>query len=104
MKSQLLNSMFEQDIIFFDTVFVQMIDDEMIILDSESENYFGLDGVGTVMWQLIQEHRNIEEVYTVLLDMYAVDSDTLEKDLLSFIYKLKDSGLIGIKSKKNEQN
>ena len=33
-------------ITFADTVFAQEVDGEMVLLDMNSENYFGLDAVG----------------------------------------------------------
>ena len=46
---------FTQKVNFFDTVFAQEVDDEMVLLDMNSENYFGLDTVDSDIWQLLQE-------------------------------------------------
>jgi len=40
-----------QKVTFAETVFAQEVDGEMVLLDMESENYFGLDEVGTAIWQ-----------------------------------------------------
>lgn len=86
-----------QKITFADTVFAQEVDDEMVILDMESENYFGLDEVGTSIWQAMQEHGTLQEVFDALLEQYEVEPEVLEKDLSDFVEKLLESGLVEVK-------
>ncbi|HEY9190788.1 MAG TPA: PqqD family protein [Sulfurovum sp.] len=87
-----------QKIIFADTVFAQEVDDEMVILDMESENYFGLDEVGTSIWQAMQEHGTLQDVFDALLEQYDVEPEILEKDLSDFVEKLLESGLVEVKA------
>ena len=86
-----------QKIIFADTVFAQEVDDEMVILDMESENYFGLDEVGTAIWQEMQEKETLQEVFDTLLAQYDVEPEVLETDLSNFVQKLLESGLVEVK-------
>ena len=86
-----------QKITFSDTVFAQEVDGEMVLLDMNSENYFGLDEVGTAIWQAMQESGSLEEVYKAMLEQYEVEPEVLQKDLLDFAQKLSDSGLAEIK-------
>ena len=83
---------------FADTVFAQEVDGEMVLLDMNSENYFGLDEVGTAIWQAMQEKETLQKVLDVLLEQYEVESDVLEKDLADFINKLVESGLVELKA------
>ena len=83
-------------ITFADTVFAQEVDGEMVLLDMNSENYFGLDEVGTSIWQAMQEKENLKEVFEVLLEQYEVEEDVLKKDLVAFVEKLKESGLVKV--------
>ena len=85
-------------IIFADTVFAQEVDGEMVLLDMNSENYFGLDEVGTAIWQVMQEKETLQEVLDVLLEQYEVESDVLEKDLADFVNKLVESELVEVKA------
>lgn len=86
-----------QKITFSETVFAQEVDGEMVLLDMNSENYFGLDEVGTSIWQAMQESGSLEEVYRAMLEQYEVEPEVLQKDLLDFVQKLNDSGLAEIK-------
>ncbi len=83
-------------ITFADTVFAQEVDGEMVLLDMNSENYFGLDAVGTDIWQAMQENESLADVLTVLLAQYEVEESVLKKDLLDFVEKLQESGLVKV--------
>lgn len=85
-----------QKFTFSDTVFAQEVDGEMVLLDMESENYFGLDEVGTSIWQAMQEKETLQEVLEVLLEQYEVETAVLERDLSDFVGKLFESGLIEV--------
>ena len=86
----------DQKITFAETVFAQEVDGEMVLLDMESENYFGLDEVGTAIWQAMQEKETLKEVLDVLLEQYEVETEMLEHDLSDFIAKLVESGLVKV--------
>lgn len=86
-----------QKITFADTVFAQEVDGEMVLLDMESENYFGLDEVGTAIWQAMQEKETLQEVFDTLLEQYEVEAEVLERDLSDFVNKLLESGLVEVK-------
>ena len=81
---------------FADTVFAQEVDGEMVLLDMESENYFGLDEVGTSIWQAMQENADLSEVFKSLLGQYDVGEEVLENDLKVFVEKLQESGLVKV--------
>jgi hypothetical protein len=83
-----------QKVTFSDTVYAQEIDDEMVLLDMTSENYFGLDTVGRDIWQLLQEGKTLQEAQDALLEMYDVDLEILKKDFLDFVGELKRRGLL----------
>lgn len=86
----------DQKVTFVETVFAQEVDGEMVLLDMESENYFGLDEVGTSIWQAMQENETLKEVLSELLEQYEVEEEMLVNDLSVFVKKLVDSGLVKV--------
>lgn len=78
-------------------VLSQEVSGETVLLDLNNENYFGLDEVGTRIWQLLQEQNNLEKIYDILLDEYKVDAKQLRNDFYDIINQLKDAGLITFK-------
>ena len=77
-------------------VLSQEVSGETVLLDLNSENYFGLNDVGTRIWQLIQEDGDLQKVYDTMLDEYDVDEELLEKDMEALVARLVDAGLIEI--------
>ena len=77
-------------------VFAQEIDEETIILDSETQEYFSINEIGKVIWSLIEEKKNLEEIKAEMLNMYEVPEEQIEKDLLNFIQALEQKRLIKI--------
>ena len=83
-----------QKITISDHALSQEVNGETVILDLKSESYFGLDEVGTRIWQLLQEHGEAKKVFDVMLDEFDVDADTLASDMKNLIDDLVDKGLI----------
>jgi hypothetical protein len=79
-----------------ENVFSQEVDGEIVLLDMESENYFGLDEIGAAFWQLLQSHEILQDVLERLLEMYDVEEAVLQKDLESFVKRLDENGLVRI--------
>lgn len=86
----------KKKVIFSETVFAQEVDGEMVLLDMESENYFGLDEVGTAIWQAMQEYGTLKEVFNAMLEQYDVEEEVLKRDLTEFVEKLIESGLVEV--------
>jgi ornithine carbamoyltransferase len=83
---------------FAETVFAQEVDGEMVLLDMNSENYFGLDAVGTDIWQAMQENETLQEVFETLLAQYDVEEEVLKRDLTAFVHQLEESGLVKVEA------
>jgi hypothetical protein len=85
-------------IIVSESIFAQKIDGEMVLLDMNSENYFGLDSIGTEIWQKIERHEgDLRQVFDTLIEQYEVAPEVLKSDLLLFVENLEKSGLIVVK-------
>ena len=77
-------------------VLTQELQDETVLLDLDSENYFGLDSVGTRIWQLLNEGQDEVAIVNTLLDEYEVEREVLEKDIAELLGRLNEAGLIKI--------
>jgi len=87
---------FSKKITFPDTLFAQEVDGEMVLLDMNSEHYFGLDAVGTDIWRILSEGKSLEETVRELMEIYEVDEERLRRDLERFVNRLIDNGLARI--------
>lgn len=62
------------------------------------ELYFGLDEMGTRMWQVLTASPTIQDAYSALLAEFDVDEATLRHDISEFLGKLTEKGLLRISS------
>jgi hypothetical protein len=79
-------------------VLVQELKGESVLLNLQTERYFGLDDVGTRMWEVLSKSESLQQARDTLLDEYEVDPKQLENDLRALIEKLSENGLIEVRS------
>ena len=77
-------------------VMLQEVSGEAVLLDLKSESYFGLDGVGTRIWRLIEADGHLQVVHSTLLEEYDVEPARLEEDLTQLIGRLTEAGLVTV--------
>jgi hypothetical protein len=77
-------------------VLVNIIDGEAVLLNLESERYFGLDEVGTRIWQALGETGTIEAGYQSVLAEYDVEPERLRHDFGDLVARLEEHGLVRI--------
>jgi hypothetical protein len=79
-----------------DDVVFRELDGEAVLLDLESGTYYGLDAVGTRIWQLIAEHGMLAAVLDGVVSEFDVERDAASADLLELVRRLTDRGLLEI--------
>ena len=67
---------------------------EAVILNLASGTYFGLNEVGTRMWNLLAEHGSTEQVLASVLAEYEVEEASLRQDIEALLRTLREKGLI----------
>ncbi|HKY26601.1 MAG TPA: PqqD family protein [Pyrinomonadaceae bacterium] len=79
-----------------DDILISTLQSESVILNLNSESYFGLDEVGTHILSVLSTSNSIQAAYDVLLDEYEVDAEVLRHDLASLIERLAEQGVVVI--------
>ena len=69
---------------------------EAVLLDLAAGVYFGLDRVGTRIWELLEQHKDTEPIVRAMLDEYDVEESRLRADLERLILELSAKGLVRI--------
>jgi len=77
-----------------DGVMFNRIGDEIVILDLDSGTYFGLDPVGSRLWELLSGGASIGDAIAAMHAEYDVDRETLERDLNALVDDLKSRKLL----------
>ena len=87
---------FSDRVIVSDEVLISNLQDESVILNLDSERYFGLDDVGTRMLTVLSSSSSIESAYETLRNEYDVDGQVLRQDLIVLVENLLQQELITI--------
>jgi hypothetical protein len=77
-------------------ILVQEMSGELVLLNLETEEYFGLDDVGNAMWTCLKESGSLQVAYDRLLEMYEVEPEQLKQDLLKLVEQFVEHGLVEI--------
>ena len=67
---------------------------ETVILNLSTGTYFGLDEIGTLMWNLLAQHGSTDSMIRTLLDEYEVGDEKLRADIDELLSSLKAHGLV----------
>ena len=73
------------------------VNGEAVILHFDSGKYFGLNEVGTLVWNMMKQPRSVCELRDAILSEYEVEPEQCEHDLLGLLRELRESGLIDIR-------
>jgi hypothetical protein len=94
-----MNLDLNQTITLSPDVISQEVSGETVLLDLESEHYFGLDEVGTRIWQLARETDDLKAIYDTLLAEYDVAENRLKQDLDVLLGEIAGLGLITLEQR-----
>jgi len=79
-----------------EVIMQELTDGQSILLNTQSEHYFGLDEIGNVFYKCIVESKTIQEAFHTLNTTYDTDPETLKADLQEFINNLVKRNLLKI--------
>ena len=79
-------------------VLIRHLDGESVLLNLETEKYFGLDTTGTRMWEVATQSTSIEAAYATLLQEFEVEPGLLRTNLAELIVRLTENGLLTLSS------
>ena len=77
-------------------VLVRLLDRESVLLNLETERYFGLDETGTRMWQVVTDAPSLDVAYEQLLTEFDVEPELLRSNYLELLDRLVDNGLLQV--------
>jgi hypothetical protein len=79
-------------------VLVCLLEKESVFLNLEAEIYYGMDEIGTRMWQVVTTAPNLENAYAALLSEFDVEPELLRQNLSGLLGRLVENGLLQIRS------
>jgi len=77
-------------------VLIRELQGESVLLNLDSETYFGLDDVGTRMWAALHATESVDAAHAALLAEFEVEPERLRADLAAFVETLAGAGLLRV--------
>ena len=77
-------------------VFASQIDDEVVMMNIQSGKYYGIDTIGSRIWDLINEKIQVQQVIDQLLEEYDVSEEQCKNDVLEFLDELNGNKLVEV--------
>lgn len=74
----------------------QPVEEEGVVLNMDTHEYYGLNETGSRMWQLLLKLGDTEQVVSELTTIYAVDPVQARTDLDDLVSRLLDVGLLRV--------
>lgn len=73
-----------------------LLGEETVILHTVDGIYYGLDPVGTVLWNLLRKPRSVQELRDRLLDEFEVEAERCERDVVALVQQLAEHRLVDL--------
>ena len=70
------------------------MDGDIVALSIEQGQYFGISGIGTRLWQLLETPQNIAGLVARICAEFDIDDATARADILAFLSDLNRNGLL----------
>lgn len=70
------------------------IDGEVVMLSIENNKYFGMDKVGSRIWELLEKPISFKKLKGTLISEYNVSIEKCTEDSIIFLKKLLEKNLI----------
>ena len=86
----------DSKVTLLDTVFVQEVDEETILLDTTTQEYFSLDEIGSIFYHFLEEEEDLNVIVKELSEHFSKDEKVIENDLLQFLKALQKKGLVKV--------
>jgi len=87
-----------QKVDLVENVLIQELAGESVLLHLDSEQYFGLDEIGTQMLSILKESESIQVACDRLFQEYEAQPEQIQQDLLDLVSQLAKHDLVEISS------
>ena len=72
------------------------IEGEVVLMDRRKGIYFGLDEIGSLIWQSLVQDLSFEEMLSSIQSRYDVDRPALVTDVTHLLSTLQEKGLVEV--------
>lgn len=76
------------------SVIDRLVDDEMLLIQTNSGNFFSLNAVGTRVWEALEDAVTVEDLVSLITAEYDVDEDRAQSDIMRLLDQLIEERLV----------
>ena len=76
----------------------EKLGEEVAILNVETGIYFGLQGVGAEVWELLDKAPTVDEIVAHLVQVYEVDETRCRADVVALLASLQEAQLVKVEA------
>lgn len=73
------------------------IDDELVLLSVSNSKYYGMDDIGTEIWNKLDKATKVEDIVEQILAEYDIQKTKLENDIIEYLKELSKNNIIKVK-------
>jgi len=70
------------------------MDGEIVMMSIEQGEYYGIDAIGSDIWNILESEMSIHEICTKLCEKYDVEREQCAQDVLKFLTKMHEMKVI----------
>lgn len=70
------------------------MDGELVMMSVERGEYFGLKGIGSRIWTLLEQPQTLDQLVNQVCQEFKVEADVCRQDLTRFTQQMLDKGLL----------
>lgn len=75
-------------------VVVERVEDDLVLLDLQRNEVFGLNEVGAVLWEILASGRPAHDAVSAVTEAFEVDPETVTRDVGELLNVLVEKGLV----------
>jgi hypothetical protein len=72
------------------------IDGEIVMMSIDQGEYYGLDEIGSRIWELLENPITLEQLINKLIEEFEVDEETCKSDTLDFLNQMLEKNIVFI--------
>lgn len=77
-------------------LYAAQLDGETVMMNLETSRYYGLNRVGSRVWELLAQPMSVSELCGTLQDEFEVTPEACEQEVAALVQKLVDEKLVRI--------
>jgi hypothetical protein len=91
-----MDAILPKRVVIPEDVIISKVEQEIVLLNLDSEQYYALDDIGARIWELLNENGETEAVVEQITAEYDVSDADFRQDLATLVMNLQTAGLVSI--------